>query len=186
VSLRHVREWIPAAAGAPHDERPLALDLQARRRSRQRITSSAGIELAIALTPGTVLRDGDVLVDDHGARWRVQAQPQAVLRVRSDDPWLLQRAAYHLGNRHVPVAIARDALLLEPDPVLREMLERLGLQVEALEAPFEPESGAYGGGHRHGHDATFAEDLALARAVFARHEPVITDPHPHVRKRAHD
>jgi urease accessory protein len=67
--------------------------------------------------------------------------------------------------------VLHDALLIEPDPVLRDMLQRLGMRVDEAQLPFTPESGAYGGGHRHGHDATFADDHALAQAVFVRHAP---------------
>src|SRR5690606_17274219 len=74
----------------------------------------------------------------------------------------------HLGNRHTPVQIEAEWLQLEHDAVLHDMLLRLGASVISLQAPFDPESGAYGGGHRHGHDATFAEDHALAQQVFAQ------------------
>jgi urease accessory protein len=147
----------------------LPLSFDARKRSRQRLTLDDGSEIAIALGFGTVLNPGDVLVADDGQRWCVSAAPESVLRVSSDDPWLLTRAAYHLGNRHTPVAVLRDALLIEPDPVLRDMLEGIGLTVESCEVAFTPEPGAYGGGHRHGHDETFAEDHALAQTLFTRH-----------------
>lgn len=175
--LRTVTRHIAAKdAGSTEDALPLPLDFDARKRSRQRLTLDDGSALAIALAAGTTLAEGDLLVADDGTQYRVLARDEAVLRVRSPDPWLLLRAAYHLGNRHTPVAVLRDALLIEPDPVLRDMLERLGLQVDAIDAPFAPEPGAYGGGHRHGHDATFAEDHALAQAVFVRHARDDTTP----------
>ena len=92
-----------------------------------------------------------------------------LLRVSSDNRLSLMRAAYHLGNRHTPVQVSADALQLEADPVLEDMLVRLGVTVAHVEAPFEPEAGAYGGGHRHGHDATFEEDYAAAQALFQEH-----------------
>jgi urease accessory protein len=184
--MRQLAQWLPAPlAGDARDAAPLPLDLDARRRSRQRLSLPDGTELALALPVGTVLHEGDLLLDDQGARWRVVAKPQPVLLVRSEDACLLQRAAYHLGNRHVPVAVLRDALLLEPDPVLSELLERLGLRVDAIDAPFEPESGAYGGGHRHGHDATFAQDHALAQAVYSLHDGASATAHPHVWRKPH-
>jgi len=94
-----------------------------------------------------------------------------VLEVRAPDALTLLRAAYHLGNRHIPLEVRVEWLRLEPDPVLADMLQRLGCQVDAVERPFQPEAGAYGGGHRHGHDDTFADDMALAQAVFQRHAP---------------
>ncbi|MDC6130092.1 urease accessory protein UreE, partial [Burkholderia gladioli] len=90
------------------------------------------------------------------------------------------RAAYHLGNRHTPVEIGLDTLKLEYDPVLADMLTRLGARVERVEAPFQPEAGAYGGGHRHGHDASFAEDYALAQQVYGEHHG-----HAHGHDHAH-
>lgn len=92
-----------------------------------------------------------------------------VLLVRAPDALTFTRAAYHLGNRHTPVEIGTQTLKLEYDPVLADMLTRLGARVERVEAPFQPEAGAYGGGHRHGHDATFAEDYALAQQVYGEH-----------------
>ncbi|MEK6297444.1 MAG: urease accessory protein UreE, partial [Paraburkholderia tropica] len=103
------------------------------------------------------------------------------LRVRAHNRLTLTRAAYHLGNRHTPVEVGVDELKLEADPVLEDMLKRLGAQVERAELPFQPESGAYGGGHRHGHDATFAEDYALAQRVYDEHHG-----HSHDHGHAHD
>jgi urease accessory protein len=168
--LRIVKQRVPAAFVAEaRDAIALPLSFDARKRSRQRIALDDGDEIALALAAGDALREGDVLIADDGTRFRVLARNERVLRAHTSDGWLLLRAAYHLGNRHTPVAVLRDALLIEPDSVLRDMLEGLGLQVDEIDAPFEPESGAYGGGHRHGHDATFAEDHALAQAVFTRH-----------------
>ena len=165
--MRTVQRHVPVAvADSTVEAVPLPLDYEARKRSRQRLQLEGGDELAIALLPGTVLHQGDLLEATDGSLFRVVARAESVLRVSSDDPWLLLRAAYHLGNRHVPVAVQPQALLLEPDPVLRDMLERIGLEVTTVEAPFEPESGAYGGGHRHGHDVTFDADYALAQALY--------------------
>ena len=94
----------------------------------------------------------------------------------------LTRAAYHLGNRHTPVEVGADELKLEADPVLEDMLKRLGAQVEHATLPFQPEAGAYGGGHRHGHDETFAEDYELAQRVFEDHHG---HDHDHDRSDAH-
>lgn len=147
----------------------LTLPYDARCRSRLAATLDTGEDIALVLPRGTVLRDGDVLVADDGGLVRVAAAPETVLLVRAPDPLTFTRAAYHLGNRHTPVEIGDGYLKLEADPVLADMLRRLGAQVEQANAPFQPEAGAYGGGHRHGHDATFAEDYALAQQVFDTH-----------------
>ena len=145
----------------------LTLPYEDRCRSRLAVTLDDGREAALFLRRGTVLRNGAMLVATDGTLVQVAALPQPVLCVTSPDPQLLVRAAYHLGNRHTPVQIEAGALRLEHDPVLRDMLLRLGVQVEKAQAAFDPEPGAYGGGHKHGHDATFAEDHALAQEAYA-------------------
>jgi urease accessory protein len=147
----------------------LTLAFDDRRKSRLAATLDNGEEVALLLPRGTVLRDGDVLVADDGGLVRVVAAPEAVLVVRAKDGLTLTRAAYHLGNRHTPVEVGADYLKLEYDPVLADMLKRIGASVDQVSMPFQPESGAYGGGHKHGHDETFAEDYAVAQKVFGEH-----------------
>lgn len=136
------------------------LDWDLRQKSRFDATDSGGRHLGVFLPRGSVVRGGDVLVADDGSLVRVIAAPQPVLEVRHcsehGTPFDLLRAAYHLGNRHVPLALAPDVLRLEPDHVLADMLRQQHLIVSEALAAFEPESGAYGqgnqGGHGHGHD----------------------------------
>src|SRR5204862_4681428 len=111
------------------------------------------------LARGQVVRGGDVLVGEDGSLIAVKAKAQPVLVVTPGahgSPLDLLRAAYHLGNRHVPLEVSATRLQLEPDHVLAEMLRRMGLVVEAVEAPFEPEAGAYdaatAGAHGHAHE----------------------------------
>jgi len=147
----------------------LTLAFDERRKSRLAATLDNGEEVALLLPRGTVLHDGDVLIADDGGLVRVVAAHEAVLYVRASDALTLTRAAYHLGNRHTPVEVGADYLKLEYDPVLADMLVRIGATVEQVSLPFQPEAGAYGGGHKHGHDETFAEDYALAQQVFGEH-----------------
>jgi urease accessory protein len=99
--MHRITHRIPAAlAGNGSGAIPLPLDHDARKRSRQRLVLDDGTELAIALAASEVLNEHDVLVADDGARFRVVARAERVLRVTSADGWLLLRAAYHLGNRH--------------------------------------------------------------------------------------
>ncbi|PVX82326.1 urease accessory protein UreE [Paraburkholderia unamae] len=165
----------------------LTLPYDARCKSRFAATLDTGEEVGVVLARGTVLRDGDMLVADDGGLVRVIAAAESVLRVRAPDRLTLTRAAYHLGNRHTPVEVGADELKLEADPVLEDMLTRLGAQVERAQLPFQPEAGAYsgqggaqGGGHRHGHDETFAEDYALAQRVYEEHHG-----HAHSHDHAH-
>jgi urease accessory protein len=158
----------------------LTLAYDARCKSRLAATLDTGEEVGVVLPRGTVLRDGDVLVADDGGLVRVIAAAESVLLVRAPDRLTLTRAAYHLGNRHTPVEVGADELKLEADPVLEDMLKRLGAQVERATLPFQPETGAYGGGHRHGHDETFADDYALAQRVYDEHHG-----HAHAHDPAH-
>jgi urease accessory protein len=158
----------------------LTLPFEARCKSRLAATLDTGEDVALVLPRGTVLRDGDVLVADDGGLVRVSAAAEAVLLVRAPDVLTLTRAAYHLGNRHTPVEVGVDYLKLEYDAVLADMLTRLGASVEQASLPFQPETGAYGGGHRHGHDDSFAEDYAVAQKVFDEHHG-----HGHSHDHAH-
>ncbi len=163
----------------------LVLPFADRSKSRLRAVLDNGTDAALFLPRGTVLRGGDLLVAEDGTFIEVQAAAESVLEVRAQDPHALMRAAYHLGNRHTPVEIGRDYLRLEYDAVLADMLRRLGVQAERAELPFEPEAGAYGGGHKHGHDATFAEDYAAAQAVFHEHHGH-SHSHSHSHSHGHD
>ncbi|WP_277185661.1 urease accessory protein UreE [Caballeronia sp. BR00000012568055] len=147
----------------------LTLAFDARCKSRLAATLDNGEEVALVMPRGTVLADGDMLVADDGGFVRIVAAAEDVLVVRAPSVRLLTRAAYHLGNRHTPVEVGAEYLKLEADPVLEDMLKRLGCLVAHESQPFQPETGAYGGGHKHGHDETFSEDYALAQKVFHEH-----------------
>jgi urease accessory protein len=134
------------------------LDWDVRQKSRFDATDSQGRQLGVFLPRGTAVRGGDVLVAEDGSLIRVVAAPQPVLVIthckEHGTPFDLTRAAYHLGNRHVPIELKPDHLKIEPDHVLAGMLRSQHLIVHQTEAAFEPEGGAYGsgGGHSHGHD----------------------------------
>jgi urease accessory protein len=130
----------------------LVLPFDRRNVSRQLVTLSDGREAGLFLPRGTVLRGGDMLQTTMGELIGVQAADEAVLRVTASDVVTLMRATYHLGNRHVPVQVGDGFVQLEYDYVLKDMLVRLGVTVTEQMSPFEPEAGAYGGGHRHSHD----------------------------------
>ena len=140
-----------------------SLDWDVRQKSRFLVEDSSGRVLSVFLQRGPVVRGGDVLVADDGSLVRIEAAPQALLRITTCPqhgmPFDLTRAAYHLGNRHVPIELKPDHLKIEPDPVLAGMLQSMHLIVNTVHEAFEPEGGAYGahhGGsgnsHDHGHD----------------------------------
>ena len=166
----------------------LELDWDTRSKSRFSATDSTGREIGVVLPRGTLLRGGDVLVAEDGTLLRVIASPQPVLQVRHcaehGSPFDLLRAAYHLGNRHVPLELQPELLQFEPDPVLADMLRRQHLIVTEAQAAFEPEGGAYGEGaghghhdhghddhHGHGHDHGHAHDHAHDHAHAAAPAP---------------
>jgi len=132
----------------------LTLSFQDRQRSRLRTTLDSGEEIGWMLPRGHVLRDGDCLRADNGQVIEVRAAPENVSTARADDPLLLARAAYHLGNRHMPLQIGEGWLRYHHDHVLDHMVEEMGLQIVQEQAAFEPEAGAYSSGHHggHGHD----------------------------------
>ena len=126
----------------------LTLDALERTRSRHRFETPEGQVIYLQLPRGSILKAGDLLQSEAGdALVRIAAKPEPVMVVTAATPQLLLQAAYHLGNRHVSMEITETSLHLEPDPVLKNMLEQLGLQVREAILPFHPEAGAYG--HRH-------------------------------------
>jgi urease accessory protein len=139
----------------------VTLDVDSRIKSRLRVTLDDGREAGLMLERGHLLRGGELLADADGSQLiRVLAAPETVSTVRCADPHLLARAAYHLGNRHVPLQIEPGLLRFQHDHELDDMLRGLGLTVEAEQAPFEPEAGAYqsaphGHSHAHGNDHPF-------------------------------
>ncbi len=142
----------------------LELDWDVRQKSRFDGVDSSGRSLGVFLPRGTAVRGGDVLVAEDGSLIRVIAAPQSVLRITHcsvhGSPFDLIRAAYHLGNRHVPIELKPDHLKIEPDHVLAEMLRAMHLIVHEVNESFEPENGAYASHatHGHGHSHDHADD----------------------------
>ena len=128
----------------------LELDWDVRQKSRFDCVDSLGRHVGVFLPRGTLVRGGDVLVAEDGSIVRVLAAPQAVLRITActahGTPFDLTRAAYHLGNRHVPIELKPDHLKIARDYVLADMLRSMHLIVNAAEEAFEPEGGAYSAG----------------------------------------
>jgi len=162
----------------------IELDWDVRQKSRFDATDSQGRQIGVFLPRGTAVRGGDVLVAEDGSLVRVIAAPQPVLRLTHctahGTPFDLTRAAYHLGNRHVPIELKPDHLKIEPDHVLADMLRSMHLIVVAVEEAFEPEGGAYGShehshgaGHDHAHDhgnSKGPKPLVLAPELLDDHD----------------
>jgi urease accessory protein len=173
------------------------LDWDVRQKSRFDTTDSLGRHLGVFLPRGTLLRGGDVLVAEDGSMVRVLAAPQAVLRITAcpthGSPFDLTRAAYHLGNRHVPIELKPDHLKIEPDHVLADLLRAMHLIVNTVDEAFEPEGGAYSAathaGHHHGghaHDDHGEHSHAKAPAAAHVHGPDCGHDHSHDHGHSHD
>ena len=167
----------------------IALDWDTRQKSRFEAVDSAGRHIGVFLPRGRIVRGGDVLVAEDGSLIAIDALAQPILVVTAapagapgEAALAIAKAAYHLGNRHVPLEVRADRLVLEPDHVLAALLARMGLRVESTRGPFEPEAGAYdtarpahdgaGHAHEHGHEHKHG------------HEHEHEDGHQHAHPRA--
>ena len=172
------------------------LDWDVRQKSRFDANDSAGRALGIFLPRGTLVRGGDVLIAEDGSLIKVIAAPQPVLVITAcsthGSPFDLTRAAYHLGNRHVPIELKPDHLKIEPDHVLADLLRAMHLTVREATEAFEPEGGAYSSSghtaHAHGHahtdhaheHATPEPKLEAAPKPKLSSIPIAAAPVPHV------
>lgn len=169
------------------------LDWDIRQKSRFEATDSLGRQLGIFLPRGTLVRGGDLLVAEDGSMVKVIAAPQTVLRITAcpthGSPFDLTRAAYHLGNRHVPIELKPDHLKIEPDHVLADMLRSMHLIVNEVSESFEPEGGAYSAGaHGRAHESGQAHAHSHAPAAAPAphvHGPDCTHGHDHGHEHTH-
>ena len=128
----------------------IELTFDTRQKSRFRATLKNGLDIGADLPRTGILRSGSYIATEAGEILRVDAKAEKLMQVSSHNSFDLLKAAYHLGNRHVPLMLTPTALYFEPDHVLAEMIVGLGLAVNDVEHPFEPESGAYAQ-HQHDH-----------------------------------
>jgi urease accessory protein len=141
-------EQVVASAATVDDT--LTLPFEVRQKTRFRTTLDSGRELVVRLPRGSRVHDGTLLKTSEGLVIRVRAAAETLSVVETEDPLLLARAAYHLGNRHVPLQVELGRLSYLHDHVLDDMLHQLGLHALVRRGAFEPESGAYGGHSGHG------------------------------------
>lgn len=149
IELTHLTDKNAMADGK------LILPIEQRVRSRLRVKLDDGRYAGLFLPRGTLLRGGDRLASDDGEVIEVVAAAETVTTVHCNDAALLARAAYHLGNRHIPLQVEDGWLRYQHDHVLDDMLRQMGLEVVVEQAPFEPEAGAYqqaAHGHHHSHN----------------------------------
>jgi len=130
----------------------VVLDADERQRRRGTLAGENGTQFLLDLPHATMLRDGDGLVLDGGGIVRIVGRPEPLMEIAAATPHHFARLAWHLGNRHTDVQVVGERLHIRRDHVLRDMLIGLGATVRDIEAPFDPEQGAYGGhGHSHAH-----------------------------------
>ena len=176
---------------APADT--VVLDFDDRHRRRMAMTGTRGLEFLLDLENATVLRGGDALVLDDNRLIEVVAAPEPLLEIRGADPHHLVRLAWHLGNRHLPTQIMPKGLRIRRDHVIEAMVKGLGARVIEIEAPFDPEGGAYADAYvpagdphdhaahdhsSHGHGDHHHDDH--------RHDEHCGHDHPHGHSHAHD
>lgn len=130
----------------------VTLDFDSRRRRRLRLTSDQGADFLLNLADVTTLRDGGVLALENGEGIAVQAALEPVVDIVCNSTAELVRVAWHLGNRHLPTQLLEDRLRIRQDHVIEEMLVILGAYPTRVNAPFDPEGGAYGHGETSGHE----------------------------------
>ncbi|MGA8602171.1 MAG: urease accessory protein UreE [Beijerinckiaceae bacterium] len=129
----------------------VTLDHEHRQRRRIRLTSDGDLEFLLDLDKATGLDDGDALKLEDGRLIAVKAAPQKLLEIKAENPLRLLRVAWHIGNRHTPAEITADAIYIEEDHVLAQMVRGQGCSVITVTRPFRPERGAYDHGHAHTH-----------------------------------
>jgi urease accessory protein len=168
TQVRSPHRWSEAPADT------IVLDFDDRHRRRMAMTGTRGLQFLLDLEQATVLRSGDALVLDDGRLIEVVAAPEPLAEIRGTDPQHLVRVAWHLGNRHLPTQITAKGLRIRRDHVIEAMVKGLGARVIEIEAPFDPEGGAYaGGGHAHAPEAG------------PHHHPAHDESHDHGDHRHH-
>jgi urease accessory protein len=146
TSVRAANSWRETPADT------VVLEFDDRHRRRMAMTATRGLAFLLDLPETVALRGGDALVLEDGRLIEVVAAPEPLIELRGVDPRQMVRLAWHLGNRHLPVQIAGKHLRIRRDHVIEEMVKGLGASVVEIEAPFDPEGGAYvSGGHDHVH-----------------------------------
>ena len=157
-----------AAVKADRVVETLTLDHEDRNRRRIALKGDGGLEILLDLDKATSLNDGDAVRLDDGRLVQVRAAPQSLLEIRAENPLRLMRVAWHIGNRHTPAEITADAIYIENDHVLAEMVRGQGCAMAMVTRPFQPEGGAYDHAdcdhpdHQHGHAHAHQHEHAAA------------------------
>jgi urease accessory protein len=172
--------WKEAAADS------VVLGFDDRHRRRMAMTGTRGLEFLLDLENAVALRGGDALVLEDGRLIEVVAAPEPLAEIRGSDPQHLVRVAWHLGNRHLPTQITAKGLRIRRDHVIEAMVKGLGARVIEIDAPFDPEGGAYaGGGHAHAPEPLAHDHAAHDHDDHHHHDQHCEHEH-HGHSHAHD
>jgi urease accessory protein len=186
TQVRAQHRWTQAPADT------VVLDFDGRHRRRMAMTGTRGLEFLLDLENATVLRGGDALVLDDNRLIEVVAAPEPLAEIRGSDPQHLVRVAWHLGNRHLPTQIMPKGLRIRRDHVIEAMVKGLGARVIEIEAPFDPEGGAYAGGgpgnvpQGGAHDHAAHDHLPHDHGDHHHHDEHCDHDHQHGHSHAHD
>jgi urease accessory protein len=164
----------------------VVLDFDDRHRRRMAMTGTRGLEFLLDLENAVALRGGDALVLDDGRLIEVVAAAEPLVEIRGADPHHLIKVAWHLGNRHLPTQIMPKGLRIRRDHVIEEMVRGLGARVIEIEAPFDPEGGAYAAGGHGAHDDHGHDHQDHAHHDHAGHDHSHDHGHHHDEHGAHE
>jgi urease accessory protein len=170
----------------------VVLDFDDRHRRRMAMTGTRGLEFLLDLESAVALRGGDALVLEDGRLVEVVAAPEPLAEIRGSDPQHLVRLAWHLGNRHLPTQIMARGLRIRRDHVIEAMVKGLGARIIEIEAPFDPEGGAYAdSGHAHApageaHDHAGHGHSSRDHGGHDHHDEQCGHDHHHGHSHAHD
>src|SRR5258707_1330122 len=171
--------WTQSAADT------VVLDFDDRHRRRMAMTGTRGLEFLLDLENAVALRGGDALVLEDGRKIEVVAAAEPLVEIRGADPLHLVRVAWHLGNRHLPTQIMAKGLRIRRDHVIEAMVQGLGARIVEIEAPFDPEGGAYASGPAHApeaavHSRTGHDHASHDHATHDHHHDHGHDHHGHI------
>jgi urease accessory protein len=182
TQVRGQHRWSEAPADT------VVLDFDDRHRRRMAMTGTRGLQFLLDLENAVALRGGDALVLEDGRLIEVVAAPEPLVEIRGADPHHLVRVAWHLGNRHLPTQIMAKGLRIRRDHVIEAMVTGLGARLIEIEAPFDPEGGAYAGaGHAHAEASSHAHaSHDHAEHHQDHHDEHCDHDHQHGHSHAHD
>jgi urease accessory protein len=183
TEVRGQHRWIEAPADT------VVLDFDDRHRRRMAMTGTRGLRFLLDLEEAVALRGGDALVLEDGRLVEVVASPEPLLEIRCSGPQHLVRVAWHLGNRHLPTQVTARGLRIRRDHVIEAMVRGLGARIIEIEAPFDPEGGAYAH-HAHAagetHDHAGHDHSSHAHGGRNEHGHHHDHDHDHSHSHAHD